>query len=58
MRVMPTGAGIEVGSDTPAGLGAGGILQHHDVPVGLGRYPIVTLAEARTKALENARAVD
>ena len=26
--------------------------------VGLGRYPIVTLAEARTKALENARAVD
>ena len=44
--------------------GAGGILQHHDVPVGqpsnvgLGRNPIVTLAEARTKALENARAVD
>ena len=26
--------------------------------LGLGRYPIVTLAEARTKALENARAVD
>ena len=26
--------------------------------VGLGRYPIVTLAEARTKALENARAAD
>ena len=26
--------------------------------MGLGRYPIVTLAEARTKALENARAVD
>ena len=27
------------------------------VNVGLGRYPIVTLAEARAKALENARAV-
>ena len=26
--------------------------------LGLGRYPIVTLAEARAKALENARAVD
>ena len=26
--------------------------------LGLGRYPIVTLAEARDKALENARAVD
>ena len=26
--------------------------------VGLGRYPIVTLAEARERALENARAVD
>ena len=26
--------------------------------LGLGRYPIVTLAEARAKALENARTVD
>ena len=56
-RIGPTYLGVRAGGGLAKSWSQRLRINGKPCNLGLGRYPIVTLAEARDKALENARAV-